>query len=246
MRVLNIIVNKFITDNVLKAAYLEKALNEKYEDIHLHLIFKQEINKNDIFKIIKSLLDDATFITYYVIKDDVYHAVSEDNLSIYFHIDSMNYRFVNKTYLYNPDDIDHDEIYTLDNNAIIKLMILHIHEYVNELHNVYKYYIAKEGELSFISLNKSVEYLFKFLSCYYLISPQNHSFNDVMDAMEPKRREELKKDLEALSLSNTMECAKMFIWFIDYYINGLPLTITKDIDVDYYLYVKKLILGVNK
>ena len=80
MRVLNLIINKFITDKVLKAAYLEKPLNEKYEDIHLHLIFVQEINKNDIFKIIKTLLDDATFVTYYVIKNNIYHAVSEDNM----------------------------------------------------------------------------------------------------------------------------------------------------------------------
>lgn len=246
MRVLNIIVNKFITDNVLKTAYLEKPLNERFEDIHLHLIFKQEINKNDIFTIIKSLLDDATYITYYVIKDDVYHAVSEDNLSIYFHVDNKNYRFVNKVYIYNPDNIDKDDKYNLDNNAIIKLMILHIHEFINELHNVHKYYVGMEKELAFLSLNKSVEYLFSFLSCYYLVSPENHSFNDVLNAMELERKEELKRDLEALSLNNTMECAKMFVWFIDYYINGLPLTITKDIDVDYYLYVKKLILGVMK
>ena len=49
--------------------------------------------------------------------------------------------------------------------------------------------------------------------------------------------------MNALALSNTIECAKMFIWFVDYYINGLPITITKEIDIDYYLYVKKLILG---
>ena len=66
MRILNLIINKFTNDKVLKAAYLEKPLNEKYEDIHLHLIFKQEINKKDIFAIIKGLLDDATYITYYV------------------------------------------------------------------------------------------------------------------------------------------------------------------------------------
>ena len=93
MRVLNIIINKFISDKVLKCAYLEKPLNEKFEDIHVHLIFIQDINKNDIFSIIKKLLDDATYITYYVIKDEIYHAVSEDNLSIYFHVDNKNYNY---------------------------------------------------------------------------------------------------------------------------------------------------------
>ena len=77
-------------------------------------------------------------------------------------------------------------------------------------------------------------------------SPYNHSFSDVLDAMEKSRREELTKDLNAIMLANTMECAKMFVWFLDYYVNGLPITITKEIDIDYYLYVKKLILGVKK
>ena len=246
MRVLNIIVNKFITDNVLKAAYLEKPLNEKYEDIHLHLIFIQEIDKDDIFKIIKSLLDDATFITYYVIKDEIYHAVSEDNLSIYFHIDNKNYRYKNKVYLYNPSDIDNDEKYSLDNKSIIMMMTFHIHEFINELHNTYEFYVSEERALALVSLNKSVEYLFKFLSCYYLASPKNHSFNDVMIAMEKEKRSELEKVLRAISINSVIECAKMFVWFIDYYINGLPITITKEIDIDYYLYVKKLIIGVGK
>ena len=246
MRVLNIIINRFITDNVLKAAYLEKALNERFEDIHLHLIFKRKIDKKDIFNIIKSLLDVATFVTYYVIKDDTYHAVSEDNLSVYFHVDDMNYRYKNKVYLYNPDDIDNDDNYNIDNNTIIKMMTFHIHEFINELHNVYAFHQALEDEQAFLSLSKSVEYLFEFLSCYYLRSPKNHSFSDVLKVMEKNKKEELKKDLDALKLSNTMECAKMFIWFVDYYINGLPITITKEIDIDYYMYVKKLILGVTK
>ena len=246
MRVLNIIVNKFITDNVLKAAYLEKALNEKYEDIHLHLIFKTLIDKNDIFKIIKSLLDDATYITYYVIKDEVLHIVSEDNLSIYFYVDTKNYRYKNKVYLYNPSEIDNDENLNLDNPSVIKLMTLHIHEFINEIHNTYNFFFADEKTLALVSLNKSVEYLFKFLSCYYLVSPYNHSFNDVLDAMEKEKRSELEKIIRVISLFNVLECAKMLIWFIDYYINGLPITITKEVDIDFYLYVKKLIIGVGK
>lgn len=246
MRVLNIIINKFISDKVLKCAYLEKPLNEKFEDIHVHLIFIQDINKNDIFNIIKKLLDDATYITYYVIKDEIYHAVSEDNLSIYFHVDNKNYNYKHKQYLYNPFGIENDEKYIFDKKEIVDLMILHIHEFVNEMHNTYKYYIGEENELSFLCLNKSVKYLFEFLSCYYLMTPDNHSFNDVMDAMEEKRRSELKKDIKAISANNVLESSRMFIWFIDFYINGLPISITKEIDIDYYLYVKKLITGVNK
>lgn len=243
MRVLNIIINKFITDNVLRAAYLEKPLNEKYEDLHLHLIFKQAIDKQDIFNIIKSLLDDATFVTYYVIKNDVYHAVSEDNLSIYFHIDNKNYNYKHKVYLYNPSDIDKDKKMNLDNYTVLNKMIHEIHEYINELHNVYKFYVAKEKTLAFVSLNKSIEYLFGFLSCYYLRSIENHSFNDLYLEMEKKKREELDKIINVITMTNVMECARMFIWFIDSYINGLPINITKEIDIDYYIYVKKLILG---
>ena len=246
MRVLNIIINKFITDNVLKAAYLEKPLNEKYEDLHLHLIFKQEIDKNDIFRIIKGLLDDATFVTYYVIKDEVYHAVSEDNLSIYFHIDNKNYHYKNKVYLYNPYDIDKDEKMNLDNYAVMNEMIHKLHECINELHNTNMFILAKEDVLSFVSLNKALEYLFGFLSCYYLRSTKNHSFNEVLSAMEKKKRDEINKIVSAISLSSVIECSRMLVWFIDYYINGLPITITKEIDIDYYMYVKKLILGVGK
>ena len=245
MRLLNIIVNKFITDNVLKAAYLEKALNEKYEDIHLHLIFKQEINKDDIFKIIKSLLDDATFLTYYVTKVEVFHAVSEDNLSIYFHVDNKNYRYKNKVYLYDPSNIENDESYNLDNKAVIHLMTFHIHEFINELHNTFELHTAEEDTLALVSLNKSIEFLFHFLSCYYLVSPKNHSFNDVLKVMEKTKSDEIEKIIRVISIFNVIECAKMLIWFIDYYINGLPITITKEIDIDYYLYVKKLILGAK-
>ena len=246
MRVLNLIINKFITDKVLKAAYLEKPLNEKYEDIHLHLIFIQEINKNDIFKIIKTLLDDATFVTYYVIKNNIYHAVSEDNLSIYFHIDNKNYPYKNKTYLFDPFDIESDPSMNIDNYAVMNQMIHEVHECINELHNTYKFYEAKEEKLAFLSLSKSLEYLFNFLSCYYIRSIENHSFNDVLQEMEKKKKDELEKIVKAISISSVMECAKMFIWFIDEYINGLPINITKEIDIDYYMFVKKLVLGVKK
>ena len=246
MRILNLIINKFTSDKVLKAAYLEKPLNEKYEDIHLHLIFKQEINKKDIFAIIKGLLDDATYITYYVIKDDVFHAVSEDNISIYFYIDKKNYSYKNKTYLYDPDDLDSDDSFKLENKDIITMMVHHIHEYINELHNAYEFYKEKEEALSLVCLNRSVDYLFKFLSCYYLANPGNHSFNDIFEVMEVDKRKELKQALQVISISNIFGCLKMFVWFIDYYINGLPITITKKIDIDYYLYIKKLILGVMK
>lgn len=246
MQILNSLINRLIKENILGLAYIEKPLNERYEDIHLHLLFNTDINVKRILEKIKSIIDELTYMSFYKIDDNILHYVSEDNLSLYVHADNLIYRFKKKVYLYDPYNVKDDETkLSLDNNEVINEMVRNINCFIDELHNIYQFEIGLENELSFLSLTKSIDFLYKFLGAYYLANPMNHSINDIYEVMEPGKCKELKKILAILSTHNLKECSKMLIWFIDEYISGLPISITQRIDVDYYMYVKKLIIGAK-
>ena len=55
----------------------------------------------------------------------------------------------------------------------------------------------------------------------------------------------LKKIISTCKIESVMECAKMIVWFVDEYIVKLPINIAKEIEIDYYLYMKKQVIGVN-
>lgn len=244
MQILNNLVNKLIIDKAIKLAYIEKPLNERYDDIHLHIIFNS-LNIGDYFLNIKSYLEDETFLSYCTKKEDlsVLHFVSEDGLSLYIHNDKKIFNYSEMIVLYNPEKIELSSLsFTLDNEETIKKMVSSILSLTDELHNVYQFVKERDLILALNSLSKANNHLFSFLSDYYLFNPNNHSSNDLLRIMPEEESIKYKKIISVLKIECIQECAKLLIWFVDEHIGNLPITIAKDVDIDYYLYVKRLVL----
>lgn len=246
MQILNNLLNKLVNDHLIKLAYIEKPLSEKNDNINLHIIFNNDIEKGLYLEYIKTYLENNSFLSYSSIHDNVLHFVSEDGLTLYLHADNCVYHYEKKVIVYNPLNISEDDpFYSLKEDIIIKDIVKAIYGLTYELHNTYQYCLENEYNLGLFSLNKANNYLFQFLSDYYLHNPKNHSYNYLFTKMENIKVEMLKKIISTCKIESVMECAKMIVWFVDEYIVKLPINIAKEIEIDYYLYMKKQVIGVN-
>lgn len=246
MQILNNLLNKLVNEDLVKLAYIEKPLTEKRDNINLHIIFNDQNKHEEYLKDIKDYLENNSFLSYSSIQDNILHFVSEDGLSLYLHADNCVYHYEKKVTVYNPLKISGDDVqYTLKENNVIKDMVKSIYGLTYELHNTYQYCLENENALGLFSLNKANHYLFQFLSDYYLFNPKNHSYNYLFNKMEKPKVEQLKKIISLCKIDSVMECAKMIVWFIDEYIVKMPINVAKEIEIDYYLYMKRQIIGVN-
>ena len=173
MQILNQLLNKLVNDNLIELAYIEKPLSERLDNINLHLIFKDNDNENYL-ETIKTFLESNSFLSYSSIKDKILHFISEDGLSLYVHNDERIYHYDKKVIIYNPNNILEDDLkYGLKEKDVISDMVKAIYGLTYELHNTYQFAIEKEFSLALITLTATNNYLFQFLSDYYLNNPKN-------------------------------------------------------------------------
>lgn len=241
MQILNDLLNKLVNENLIKIAYIEKPLTERKDNINLHLIFNQVDQNIKYLEMIKNFLESKSFLSYSSITDNILHFISEDGLSLYLHADNRIFDYPHRVIVYNPEKIDEDTRYLLQEEDVINDMVKAIYGLTYELHNTYQYCLENEEILGLFCLNKANDYLIQFLSDYYLSNPKNHSYNYLLTKMAKDKAEQLTKILEVAKSDNVIECAKMVVWFIDDYISRIPINVAKKIEIDYYLYMKRQI-----
>lgn len=242
MQILNDLLNMLVNEELIKLAYIEKPLTDKKDNINLHLIFNQSAKDDQYLEMIKNYLETKSFLSYSSITDNILHFISEDGLSLYLHADKFIYRYDQKVVVYNPLNLDDFDLeYRLCEEDVVKDMVDAIYGLTYELHNTYQFYLENEKSLGLISLCQANNYLFRFLSDYYLFNPKNHSYNYLLSKMEADKSEFLKKIISMVKVDSVMEAAKLIVWFIDDYITKLPINVAKEIEIDYYLYMKKLV-----
>ena len=244
MQILNDLLNKLVNENLIKLAYIEKPLTERHDNVNLHLIFNQNNNSEEHLKMIKNFLESKSFLSYSSIADNILHFISEDGLSLYLHADNRIYDYPQKVVVYNPLKLEEDNQFLLKEDDVIGDMVKAIYGLTYELQNTYQFCLESEVVLGLFCLNKANNFLFQFLSDYYLFNPKNHSYNYLLTKMELDKAEQFKQILAVAKYDSVMECAKMIVWFIDDYISRMPINVAKNIEIDYYLYMKRQINGL--
>lgn len=246
MQILNDLLNMLVNENLIKIAYIEKPLSSRSDNINLHIIFNDANDKDfkttDSLEMIKSFLETKSFLSYSSITDNILHFISEDGLSLYLHADKVIYPYDTKVIVYNPLNIDeNNEQYNISKNDVKDDMVKALYSLIYQLHNALKHCLENENVLGMFCLNRASDYLFVFLSDYYLGNPKNHSYNYLLTKMEKNKADFLKEIITKTKIESVIDCAKLMIWFIDDYIANLPINVAKEIAIDYYLYVKKQI-----
>lgn len=102
----------------------------------------------------------------------------------------------------------------------------------------------KDKIQSFTTLLKINDEILSFMFAFYLKKCYKSEINELYSVLPKEIKKNYDNYLSILSVNRVNECAKMMIWFINDFINNIPIIIAPRINIDFYFEVKKKILNL--
>ena len=220
--------------NNVKALSLEndsKILNVLYivaDDIYINDITNEIIKfclGNNIFNLVEYKNNELVF-------------VSNDFVNVKVcYVKELSVDITNKI-VFNPYNL------SISNEQLsYNTLIYSMNSIIVELGNYLIYKKAKDNIQAFNSLVKVNDSVISYLFAYYLNRCNKGILVELNDAMPKDIKLKFNNYLTMLKIDRTNECAKMILWFVDYYITNLPIVIAPKINIDYYFEIKTNLLS---
>lgn len=246
MHIIDEIVSNFAKQSIIDYAYIEKPTNNILDDINLHLILNITLNEA-IVKELSSVLSSEIKKNYYISYEEnnnlYYHCVSEENFSIYVYFDNYIYDYKNKIVLYSNNF--NEDLGKLTDSMLIDIINSKILILTNNLFNFSQNIGENDNIRAFITINKVIDNFISLVATFYLKNPHAHDFTYLKDVLPAKDYELVTKIITMVKIDNMVECSKLIIWYLDEFFGSLPINIACNISIDYYIYVKKIILNIK-
>ena len=229
-------VKKMIDEEIIDAAYQEQE-TIKNEEVNLHLVITE--NKYQKFiKLYNNILESISNVVYIKKNKDNTYIKFDNDLSCVIYLEIDNF------YVYGDFNVFYDP-----NGKLLKAVITPTPDIIGETLNEITYnldrffnYFRIEDKLTAMTYlskaNENVLLYFKYL--YY---PQNtyRNYKSLITDLPRDLKPKYNKMLSKLKIDSLIECAKMVFVLMDNFVSSISINVAFVFDIDYYLYIKKLI-----
>lgn len=233
MERVNRLISFLTRNNLVNIMCLDKIPYEEIDYYSLRVTLNTQID--DLIKKLEEFLNNGVFDFYYY-KDNIITFMCEDLLIVRIDILTSIYEKIaiaNKKNVYNPRNTSYDK--EKNYNSVIDCineMLISFDEYM-------LYLQTKENILAFNSLMKADNAIIKLLFALLLDLRINGSLEDIYNIIGEEKTTEFKNYHLILNSNRMIEASKMMIWFINDFIVNIPISVASQINLDFYINIKK-------
>lgn len=235
---LNNLIQQLITLNYIEAAYVENRTNE-FEEIYLHLVVNEE-EKEVFLNSISSIIDNLSSVVYVRKYKTSMYIKFDDFVSAFILFDFDDYNvYTHSMVLYDPNkklNSVKKEVPSDETGYIIN-------DIAYNLDRAYNFLKIEDNIMALRYLNMVNEKVLLFLKTTFEPQKIYRSYKDLLNSLPKDMKNKYLKIVSKLKVDSLVECMKMFVVFMDDFINKISINVAFVVDIDYYMFVKKMIFN---